>query len=170
MKQSISVEQAFQILSRIETLHQENAKTLWELIKQLTQLKETKAYRALGVSSWSEFINSYTNYRVSYVEMLIKIGKKFGSVMKQATALPPIGRLRDALPYVHSESDAESWYHKALTLPYQGWLNELREAKGKIPQDKCSHEFTEVWLRCKTCGKWLKKAEPDSFEELNFDF
>lgn len=170
MKQTLSVEQAFNLLSRIETLHQENAKTLWQLIKELTLFKETKAYKAFNVSSWSEFIQSYTNYRVSYVEMLIRIGKKFGSVMKKANKLPPIGRLRDALPYVHSEEDAEEWYNKALTLPYTGWLNELRESKGKIPQDKCNHEYTEVWLRCKTCGKWLKRTEPDSIEDLSLDF
>lgn len=165
-EQSFSVEYAFSILSRIENLNHENAKIFWQLIQKLTELKESKAYKTFNVNSWSEFINSYTNYSVSYVETLIKIGKKFGFILQNIDEIPPISRLKESLPYIKTEEDAQEWFIKALTLPYRGWIDELREAKGKIPQDQCKHEIKELWFRCKTCGKWIKKVEN---EEINND-
>lgn len=44
----------------------------------------------------------------------------------------------------------------ALDKPYRAFLDQIREKQGKITTDSCEHTNTELFSRCRDCGKWIK--------------
>ncbi len=161
MSTILSIETIHRLLAEIRDCNAIAGRSFYEAGIRWQALKKGKAHRAFGLSWW-DFIHSETiGYSVSYVDFCIAIVEKFSRAIGETPNKKeiPFTRLRDALPYVKTDTEAEEWLEKANTLSLQGWTDTLRVAKGQMPQDACLHTKIEIWHRCakKECGKWLGK-------------
>lgn len=94
-----------------------------------------------------------------------KVWQVYGKYLVDTNITPPVSRLVQALPMITHVKDPEEkafavqvWANKAMDLPREAWVNEVRVAKGKTPTDTCDHPLNccEIWQRCTKCEKFWK--------------
>ncbi len=94
------------------------------------------------------------------IEIYAQLALIFSNYIKARGLDVSIRKLVMIAPLCKNEADAEiitEWVDKAINLPTQALEDEIREAKGRLPRDRCSHpeDKQEMWLRCSMCGKWI---------------
>jgi hypothetical protein len=128
------------------------------------EIKQTKLYRYAGdhVKNMSDFARE-TGMSSSKMYYYVGIYEKFCVKLKQAPdRIMNIAqsKLRELLPIVN-EQNVEELLQDAESLGYHGFMEQLRDRKGKLAHDKCDHDCTrEVFERCTECGKWFKIEGP----------
>jgi len=97
----------------------------------------------------------------------IRIWRKFGEYLlsNELLQIDPT-RLIKLLP-VAKEENMEEWMIRAQEDPKQQFEDAIREAKGKVPTDKCDCPDNQqlLYTRCRICGKWTPR-DLDYFKGL----
>jgi len=85
-----------------------------------------------------------------------KVWLMFGEYVLSHELDIPVRRLIKLLPV--AKENKEEWLLKAKELPERAFEDEIREAQGKLPSDKCEHpeEQRMYFYQCKLCKKWVK--------------
>lgn len=128
----------------------------WEIGKRLLEIKEKKLYRY-----WGDHINTFEDlleekefsFKRSTAYNLMALAKVqyIGQIeYERATRLLPIIKDKE-------EEEKKEIIDKAAELPRQGFENYIRELKGQLSQDNCSHEHQDEYLliKCRDCGAIL---------------
>jgi len=121
------------------------------------RIRDEKLYRPVA-ESFEEYIRYIGKYSRSSVYNLINIVQKFGHLIETHNDLSfDHSRLIQALPYVKNKKDAAEWFHRALSLPQEGWQDTLRKVRGQVPSDECPHnQGTTLYEQCNVCKKFFK--------------
>ncbi|MGQ9570178.1 MAG: hypothetical protein ACUVWN_04575 [bacterium] len=147
------------LISEVRALQGSSIMVVFEIGKRWKLIHDEKLWKALDyVHTFREFCEKEAQASHATVYNMIGIYEKFGHLVKKRPINCDITRLIRALPFATPEN-AEEWVIRAENLTKEDYEDFLREARGKIPKDKCQHEVTELWSRCKECGKWIKPIE-----------
>jgi hypothetical protein len=103
----------------------------------------------------------------STLDHYARIYAMFGKYLRRENLCPPLSRLLVVHPVLENrqfenedERDVEvtAWAHKAASLSIEDLRNEVREARGMVTTDECTHppEQSQLWSRCGCCGKWIE--------------
>ena len=134
---NLSVDEVSKILHEIRTFSCTAGKAWYEFGKRWLYLHDNKSHKVMQFQTFDEFIRSYTHYSRSWVYFTMAVARVFGRVIETSTQVDiEFSRLRDALPLIETDTDAEVWFNRAKSLPLEGWRDELREAQGKLPTDE----------------------------------
>jgi hypothetical protein len=122
----------------------------------LNQMQETKLYREfLGdpEAEWNAYLSeTEIYYSRNQVYEMIRIVKKFTEELGETNYWDvPRSRLIELLPIVNKEN-VEEWIEKARVLIPSDWKIEVRQAKGLVTEDECSHDY-QTYEICKVCGQ-----------------
>ena len=80
----------------------------------------------------------------------IRVYRQFGHLDVQGI---PMDRLVTLAPLkLESDEQKVEWLEKARELPSRGLKDEIRERKGEIPVDVCSHDVQVQLHKCIECG------------------
>jgi hypothetical protein len=128
--------------------------------RNLYAIKEKNLFKYYGehIESFNDFLKEINIKRASGYNY-IAVYKTFGQIIEQKNLDVEYTRLLKLLPIVKKKGEKEEWLYKAQDLPVEAFANEIREAKGKIPMDKCDCPEDEqiIYTRCNICNKWRKR-------------
>ena len=149
----------FSIVQRIQRGIQATMENFLGIGKDLCLMQEKGLWRYYGdhLRTFNDFlrdihIGSSTAYNC------IAIWKRFGREFSSNTLeIPEYSRLVKILPVV-TETNKQEWIEKAIHLEYNDLVDEVRVAKGKTSYLNCPHANSELFIRCKDCGKFYKKT------------
>jgi len=147
-------------LHRIYTLESNTLTSVLEIGKLWKDIHEKNLWKSCGneeVKTFRQFCEKECMRSHATVYNFINLFEKF-SPHAEGVAVEQT-RLVKALPFVTNEDTAKDWVSKATTLNSEDYDSEIREARGKIPKDKCEHEEMEEYERCVSCGKWFKVGD-----------
>jgi len=151
------------------------AEIITELVNQLTEARKNIALNFLLIGKILHQIKkeklyaSYASHIQSFLDFLkevkikrstayhcMAVYKEFGQYLLSNPQDIPFRRLIKLLPV--AKENKEEWLLKAKELPEKAFEDEIREAQGKLPSDKCDHPEDQrmYFYQCKLCKKWVK--------------
>lgn len=124
---------------------------------------KNKLYRHYGdhIRNANDFLRELDlGIKKREIDTYAQLSLIFSNYIKARGLDVSIRKLVMIAPLCKNEQDAEvitEWVDKAINLPAQALEDEVREAKGRLPRDRCEHpqDKQEMWIRCSVCGKWL---------------
>lgn len=125
--------------------------------KNLDKIQKEKlwTYYADHLEDFNSFLREI-RVGISTAYNCMAIWRQFGELLISKNLEIDYFRLVKLLP-VAKEEDKEDWLIKAQELDSSGFNNEIREAKGLVPTDKCEHDGDKIYLeRCQICGRIRK--------------
>ena len=128
----------------------------------LDLVESEKLYSFYGehLETFNDFLREIRLGRATAYNCM-RIWREFGKVLLSKNLDIDYFRLVRLLPILKEETKEEvreDWLYKAQDLDVKGFDDEIREAKGQIPQDTCNHSGEKTYFqRCSICGK-LEKA------------
>lgn len=110
-------------------------------------------YYLLGYENQKDYFVSEFNISLSTAHNLMDIWELFKGLPTKKVAEAGYTRLTKLLPIVRDmdRQQKEEWIEKAITLPHNAFIDEIKEFSGKIPSDTCEHDY-ETLMVCKKCG------------------
>lgn len=140
--------------------------------RRMRVIRDTGVWKALGYAhSYREAVEKEARRSYSYVSKAIRVEELYGALIDKQL-MPDMNvdhtKLIETLPLFKKKSDKVEdpsvWLHRAMACSSRDFKNHIREAKGKISTDNCSHprEVQEHWVRCRLCGRWHPDKIPGS--------
>lgn len=172
MKKIISktkkAEIVFQLIEEIKNAQKETVKGFLIIGRNLSKIQEEKLWSYYGshIENFDSFLREIKIKRATAYN-LMAIWRNFGEIIISKNLDVSYFRLVKLLPIVKKEKNKEDWLFRAQELDPQGFENEIREALGKIPTDKCEHNGEKIYLvKCMICGKIIKVEPKQLLNEL----
>lgn len=125
--------------------------------KMLVLLTDKKRYRLYGshLETKDDFFKE-VGLKRSTAYTYMDVWKTFGKHLNDSTLTAPYKRLIEALPLIKEDSDAVEWIDKAKTLTPTDYKAEVNKAKTGVSDLECDHSETELYAKCKKCGRWFR--------------
>ena len=162
----MSENKAFDLVQRIQELLNWQSQSFLEIGKLLAELREGKLYRDYASHiRWMGDIAKELHISKSQLHNYERVWTVFGKRIQKLNLQIPLLRLIKLVPLVRKGEDIDEWLHKAATLPYEDFLDEIQIWKGNPSYIECEHEEVEEYERCRRCGKWITKKDFREIEE-----
>jgi hypothetical protein len=125
----------------------------------LSVIKEHKLYReyASHTDTFQAFLKEIDlGIGMSQADHYIRVFRTFGDLVQGKRIA--FKRLLLIHPLCKDAAETEHWIEQAESLPWQGLQANVKECRGKIAPDACSHpaESRTAFERCEICNTWIK--------------
>lgn len=132
--------------------------------RHLMIIKQKRLYQAEGnhIISFAHWVENELGYGKSLAYQLIEVYSKWGDLLNR----PEFARVDYTnavllLPLVSDKttlSERENLLHMAANQTSRGLKDNIKNLKGEIGTDECSHpeESQEAWQKCKVCNHFWR--------------
>jgi hypothetical protein len=152
---------AFELVTGLREAIKSEASSFISIGMFLYYLKIDKQYKKLGHKTMNDLYHDEGMSRASgnnYLRVYEKLHPYMSNMIDKSI---PHRRMIDILNAINKvpENEIPALIEGAGELSYSDFTDSIRVAKGKESQLDCDHEVQELWVRCSTCSKWLRKQE-----------
>jgi hypothetical protein len=146
---------AFYIANIIEQAKSDSYTNFLTIGKALDMVAKEKLFLeyASHTTSMNKFLQEIGVTR-SWAYNSMRVYRAFGHLDLKGIRYDRMVRLLQLR--LENDSEKEAWLNAAKVLPAKGFVDEVREAMGLTPSDKCEHKEYSVLHRCKKCHSIIK--------------
>lgn len=162
------VDITFNLVETIKQAKQGAVKSFLVMGRCLDLIKEKRLWGYYGehIETFEDLLREL-RIGTSTAYNCMSIWERFGEMILSKNLEIDYFRLVRLLPVAKEEEEVEEWLEKAQDLDIKGFDNEIREAQGKVPTDKCSCNGDRIYLvKCLICGKTRKVGKEQLLKEL----